>query len=109
MPAKLFVIPIPAGNTEALKRTFEEMKGSRKDQCVANRHVMGLTREFVSLQHTPQGDMIVVYEEADDPSQAMERMMASDSEYAHWIVQHVLPLLDTDQMPASEILADWRA
>ena len=45
MPAKLFVIPIPAGNTEALKRTFEEMKGSRKDQCVANRHVMGLTRE----------------------------------------------------------------
>ena len=53
--------------------------------------------------------MIVVYEEADDPSQAMERMMASDSEYAHWIVQHVLPLLDTDQMPASEILADWRA
>jgi hypothetical protein len=112
MPATAIVMAVPAGNTEALKRAFEEMRGSREGQCVANRHVMGVTREFVSLQHTPQGDVIVAYLEGDDPSKAMERMMASDSEYARWIANDVMPLLgvaDGEPLPASEIVADWRA
>jgi hypothetical protein len=112
MPAIAFVIPIPAGNTEALKGAFEEMRGSREDQCVANRGVMGVTREFVSLQHMPQGDVLAVYIEADDPSKTTERMMASDSEYARWIASVVRPLLGTAAgapRPDAEIVADWRA
>ena len=112
MPATSLVIPVPAGKTEALKKAFEEMRGSREGQCVANRHVMGVTREFVSLQHTPQGDVLVAYLEGDDPSKAMERMMASDSEYARWIAKDVMPLLgvaEGELRPASETLADWRA
>ena len=112
MPATGFVIPIPAGKTETVKKAFEEMRGSREGQCVANRHVMGITREFVSLHHTPHGDVLVAYLEGDDPSKAMERMMASDSEYAQWIAKDVLPLLGVaggEPPPASETLADWRA
>ena len=69
------------------------MAGSREGQCVANRGVMGITREYVALQHTPQGDVLVVYVEGDDPGKARERMMASDSEYARWIAATVNPLL----------------
>ena len=112
MPAKMFVFPIPAGNTEALKGTFAEMAGSREGQCVANRGVMGVTREYVCLQHTPQGDVIVAYLEGDDPDKAGERMMAYDSEYARWIAATVNPLLARvigQKVPTAETLADWRA
>jgi len=112
MPAKMFVFPVPAGNTEALKATFVDMAGSREGQCVANRGVMGVTREYVCLQHTPAGDVVVAYLEGDDPDKAGERMMASDSEYARWIAASVMPLLghNTDApFPSTEVLADWRA
>ena len=112
MAATAFLIPIPAGKTETVKKAFEEMRGSREGQCVANRHVMGITTEFVTLHHTPHGDVLVAYLEGDDPSKATERMMASDSEYARWIAKDVLPLLgvaEGEPLPASETLADWRA
>lgn len=108
MPSKVYVIPIPPGNTEALRAAFAEMEGAREQQCVDNRHVMGITREFVSLQETPQGDLLVAYLEGDDPDKAMERMVASDSEYARWIADTVFPLLGTDHLSAAQILADWR-
>ena len=112
MATKMFLFPVPAGNTEALKATFVEMAGSREGQCVANRGVMGVTREYVCLQHTPTGDVVVAYLEGDDPDKAGERMMASDSEYARWIASDVMPLLGhgtDDPFPSTEVLADWRA
>lgn len=108
MPTRVYVIPIPPGNTEAIKAAFAEMEGARERQCVDNRHVMGITREFVSLQETPQGDMLVAYLEGDDPDKAVERMTASGSEYARWIAESVFPLLGTEHLSAAQILADWR-
>lgn len=112
MASKTFLIPVPAGKTEALKAAFAEMAGSRESQCVANRGVMGVTREYVSLQHTAAGDVLLVYLEGDDPDKARERMMASDSEYARWIAATVNPLLSREagqEFPNAEALADWRA
>ena len=108
MPAKTYVISIPLGNTESLRAAFVEMEGEREQQCVDNRNVMGITREFVSLQQTLQGDLLVAYLEGDDPDQATERMMASGSEYARWIAETVFPLLGTDHLTAAQVLADWR-
>lgn len=109
MPSKMFVIPIPAGNTESLRAAFAEMEGAREQQCVANRHVMGVTREFVSLQETPQGDLLVAYLEGDDPDKAVERMNDSGSEYARWIAEVVMPLTGTRNLESAQIVADWRA
>lgn len=108
MPARLYVIPIPPGNTEALRAAFAEMEGAREQQCVDNRHVMGITREFVSLQESPQGDLLIAYLEGDDPDKAVERMTASGSEYAQWIADSVFPLLGTEHLSAVQVLADWR-
>ena len=110
MASKMMVIPVPAGNLEAIKACFAEMAGSREGQCVANRHVMGVTREFVGLDSTSNGDVLIAYLEGDDPDQAVDRMMSSDSEYARWIDSTVMPLLGSDRsMAAAEVLADWRA
>ena len=108
MPTRVYVIPIPPGNTEALRSAFAEMEGVREQQCIDNRHVMGITREFVSLQETPQGDLLVAYLEGDDPDKAVERMTASGSEYARWIAEVVFPLLGTGHLSAAQVLADWR-
>ena len=112
MPSKSFLISVPPGKIEGLRAAFAEMAGSREGQCVANRGVMGITREYVSLQHTPQGDVLLVYVEGDDPDKARERMMSSDSEYARWIAATVNPLLGREtgqEFPDAEPLADWRA
>ena len=108
MPSKMYVIPIPAGNTEEVRAAFAEMAGSREQQCIDNRHVMGISREFVSLQQTGQGDLLIAYLEGDDPDQAVPRMAASGSEYARWIADTVFPLLGTEHLSAAEVLADWR-
>ena len=72
MAAKIFVMPVPAGNTEALRSAFSEMRGAREVQCVVNRNGMGVTKEFVSPQHTAQGDVVVAYLEGEDPDKAMD-------------------------------------
>ena len=110
MLAKMYVMPIPPGNTESLRAAFAEMEGARERQCVDNRHVMGATREFVSLQQMPEGDLLVAYLEGDDPDQAAERMTASGSEYARWIAGTVYPLLGAEHLSrkSAQALADWR-
>ena len=109
MASRMILAPVPAGNTEALRQAFADMAGSREDQCVANRGVMGVTREYVCLQQTAHGDVIIGYLEGDDPEKALERMTASDSEYARWIASTVMPLLGVNSMPSAEVLADWSA
>ena len=52
MASRMMLIPVPEGNTEAVKAAFVEMSGSRENQCVTNRGVMGVTREYVYLQPT---------------------------------------------------------
>ena len=108
MPAKMYVMPIPPGNTNAIRAAFAEMEGAREQQCVDNRHVMGVTREFVSLQQTPEGDLLVAYLEGDDPDQAVERMTASGSEYARWIADTVFPPPGAEHLTSAQVLADWR-
>ena len=108
MLAKMYVMPIPTGNTESLRAAFAEMEGAREQQCVDNRHVMGVTREFVSLQQTTEGDLLVAYLEGDDPDQAVEPMPASGSEHARWIVDTVFPLPGAEHLTSAQVLADWR-
>ena len=110
MQRKLYAIPISPGNTEQVRRNFREMKGARKEQCEANREIMGVTRELVLLQHLPQGDVIIAYLEGDDLGQARQKSMASGSEYSRWVAQEVIPLYDVDLTKESldtEVLADW--
>lgn len=110
MPSRIIMrlLPPSSDNNASLKAVFGEMHGAREEQCLANRSVMGVTREYVCLQHTPDGDVLITYLEADEPEHIVDRMMSSDSEYARWRDANVKPLLGTD-MPSPEVLADWHA
>ena len=69
MPSRIIMrlLPESSDNHGSLRAVFGEMKGAREEQCVANRRVMGSTREYVCLQHTAEGDVLITYLEADEP------------------------------------------
>ncbi len=58
--------PILPGKTELWKHFSQEMVGPRRSEHEASRKRLGVTREVAYLQQTPQGDMAVVYLEAQD-------------------------------------------
>lgn len=79
MASYAFVAPILPGKLDAWKQLCAEVSGARKSQHVAARKRAGVTRELVWLQQTPQGDMAIVYWEADDPARAMQQMAMSSA------------------------------
>jgi hypothetical protein len=72
MASMAFAIPLTPDKTEAWRRWSEELAGPRRAEYEASRRRLGLTVERAYLQRTPQGDLNVVYLEADD----LERVFA---------------------------------
>ena len=75
---------------------------------------MGVTVERVWHQTTPQGDLAIVYEEADDLAQGLSRLAASQEPFDVWFKQQVLEMhgVDFNQPlpgPLPELLFDWVA
>jgi hypothetical protein len=73
---------------------------------------LGSTREEVFVNQTPQGDVAVVYIEADDPVRANQRFAASNTPYDRWFKDNLKeifpPFIDFDQpVPTNETLWDW--
>src|SRR5205823_12608255 len=59
-------LPLLPGKTESWKRWTQEMAGPRLSEHQASRQRLGITGEASFLQQTPQGDMAVLYIEAED-------------------------------------------
>ena len=114
MPATTFAVPILSGKTEAWKQALSEIKGARKSQYEESRKRMGVTREVVSLQSTPQGDYVVVCLEASDPNTVVSRYLTSDAPFDRWFAETVLKGthgMDASQKPPppNQVFMDWSA
>jgi hypothetical protein len=69
MAMLVMAFPIPAGKTEQWKKFISELTGARKAEFAASRRSLGV-RERTFLQHTPQGDLVIVTLEGDHPETA---------------------------------------
>jgi hypothetical protein len=112
MPATTFAAPILPGKTEAWKKAVAELKGPRKAEYEESRRRMGVTREVVSLQSMPQGDMVIVFLEGSDPTGVVAKYLASNAPFDKWFADAVLK--DVHGMggavpPPNELFLDWRA
>ena len=76
------------------------MSGSRKDEYIQARQNLGITKEVVCLQQTPQGDIVVVYVEARDTSRVLQDMMEATDPFHQWFCQAIL--LDTHGIDSSQ-------
>ena len=114
MPATTFAVPLLPGKTEIWKQAVAEMTGARKSEHDESRRRMGITREVVSLQSTPQGDYVVVCLEGDDPNGFVARCLTSDVPFDKWFAETILKGtagMDASQAPPppNQVFVDWSA
>ena len=111
MAVTTFAVPMLPGKADAWKKAVAEMKGPRKAEYEESRRRMGVTREVVSLQSTPQGDMVVVFIEGQDPGGIVARYLSSDAPFDRWFTDTVLKAVHgVGAAPAAnETFVDWSA
>ena len=114
MPATTFAVPLLPGTTDAWKQAVAEMTGPRMAEYEESRRRMGITREVVTLQQTPDGDYVVVCLEGDDPNGMVSRYLNSDEPFDRWFAETILigtAGMDASQEPPppNEVFVDWRA
>ena len=80
--------PIPAGKTEQWKKFVSELTGVRKAEFAASRRSLGV-RERTFLQHTPQGDLVLVTLEGDHPETAFAEFGKRTDPFTVWFKQQV--------------------
>ena len=85
-----FAVPLLPGKTDAWRKAMPEIKGPRWDAYKESRKKLGIKREHLCLQHTPQGDIVVVHMDAKDPATVMPAMLAAVSPFDTWFLEAVL-------------------
>ena len=106
--------PILPGKTEQWKHFSQEMAGPRRNEYEASRTRLGITREVAYLQQTPQGDLAVVYSEAQDIARVFEGFGRSQEPFDVWFREQVKEIHGVDFTqplpgPLPEAIVDWRA
>jgi hypothetical protein len=114
MASFVSAFPILPGKTEQWKHFCQEMVGPRRSEYEASNHRLGLTKEVVSLQQTPQGDMALVYWEAPDISRIFEGYASSQEPFDVWLREQIKDIHGVDMSqpppgPLPEVVIDWRA
>ena len=106
--------PILPGKTEQWKQFSRETIGPRRSEYEASRKRLGITREVAYLQQTPQGDMAVVYVEAQNIPRIFEGFGTSQEPFDVWFREQVKDIHGFDLAqplpgPLPEAIVDWRA
>lgn len=96
MPSYGFVVPILPGKVEQDHLFAAELAGPRKAEHEASRARLGIIREQVWLQETPQGTMSVVYLEAEDMERAFIGLATSQDPHDQWWRGQILEIHGID-------------
>ena len=114
MAALAMTLPLLPGKTEAWKNWTEEMAGTLLSEFRASRKRLGITREESFLQQTPQGDMAILYIEAEDMARVFQGLATSQDPFDALFRQNTqeffgLDLAQPPSGPLPETVFDWRA
>jgi hypothetical protein len=86
-------MPILPGKTESWKERSKQLTGPRREEFLGHIHRLGLTRQEWWIQSGPQGDVLVVANEGDEPDKMLAKFAQSDhpfdDEWAHFILEHL--------------------
>jgi hypothetical protein len=107
-----FMLPLLPGKTETDRAAMISCwRGERREAYEASRRRLGITREAVFIQSTPNGDVVVVYWEADEIGAALKGMATSDDGFDRWFRDHVRDVHGVnveDDFPPPEQVMDYR-
>ena len=104
-----YVLPVLPGRSERVLRTAQEFEEHLVDYKELNRRA-ALRRHLEFLQRTPQGDLLIVIYESDDPAK-LNRVF-TDSEYDRWWVARLKDIFGVDAAgpqppPSPDVVATW--
>ena len=88
MSLMAYAFPIERGKTSAWRKWADELNGERQREFAASRERVGV-HERTFLQETPQGDLVIVTLEGDDPAGAFAKMMERSDPFTTWFLEHV--------------------
>lgn len=93
-------IPVVAGKSKEFKEFVGHLAGDRHVEFAASRKALGV-REQTFLQHTPQGEMVVVTLEGNDPAGAFSRFGSGTDPFTVWFKSKVKEIhgVDLDAPP----------
>jgi hypothetical protein len=109
-----FASPILPGQLEAWHRFNQETLGTWRAEHDALNRRCGVARELGFLQQTPQGDLVIVYLELEDPARLFSELATADHPYAVWfreqtLALHGLDLADPSAGAPSTLEFNWSA
>jgi hypothetical protein len=111
MPALGFVLPLLPGKIDDDREAMTSCwRGHRKEAFEASRERHGITREAVWIQPTPNGDVAVLYVEADDLAAMFKGLATSDEPFDRWFrayVRDVHGVALEDEFPPPEQVLDF--
>ena len=113
MSTLAMAFPILPGRTADWRAWMAELNGARHDDFVESRRRAGL-HERTFLQHSPNGDLVIVTLEGEDPGRAFEKMVAQSDPFASWFRKRVEELHGVDlskpmRNVTSELILDTAA
>ena len=113
MQSVAFAAPILPGKTDQDRADIRSCaEGERQAAHEASRARHGITREGVWIQQTPQGDLGVVYLEAENLQAAFASLASSSDPFDVWFrdqVRDVHGINLEDGFPPPEQILDFRS
>jgi hypothetical protein len=113
MQSIAFVVPVLPGKTETDRAAMISCwRGERREAHARARRRLGISREAVFIQPTPDGDVAVVYMESDDLDTALKGVATSDDAFDVWFREHVKDVHGVDLaagFPPPEQIMDFSA
>jgi hypothetical protein len=88
-----FTAPVVPGKTEAGRAFAKEAFEKRAGELAASRRALRQNGEVVTVQSTPQGDVVSVYLEGVDPVEANRLFAASNSPFDRWFKDQLRTIL----------------
>ena len=114
MASLAMTLPLVPGKTEEWRYWVQEMAGARLSAFQTSRKRLGINREASFLQETPQGDMAILYIEAEDMARAFQGLAISQDPFDVLFRQKTqeffgLDLAQPPSGPLPETVFDWKA
>jgi hypothetical protein len=105
--------PVLDSNMDQFEKFLGELSGPRRAEFSASRARVGV-HERTFLQRTPNGNMVIVTLEGDDPARALASFGTEDDTFSRWFRERVLAVNGVNLAapppgPLPELVADSAA
>ena len=114
MQYALFALPIAPGKTEAARAFLQQLERERKSHYADSEQRLGITKEVWALQHSPMGELFVVFFQSDDIGGSVSQFVGSQDAFDQWFKREVKDITGVDLNvpppgPLSEVLSVYEA